>query len=849
VSTNSYDRLPGNVIPLGYELELRPDLDAEEFSGTLIVHAAVRSVTDCVFLNVCHLDVESGELLHPKQGCGAPSTLAPTVVAPEVLRLDFGRTLLPGAVDFLIRYRGSMKHSLVGLYLQPVEGPDGAVSKVIVSHCSPTHARKIFPCWDEPAFKATLALSVVLPDHMVAVSNAAVQSIDAVEGGLRRWHFEPSARLPAHLLALVAGDLDLSDTVVSEETQIRFVGPHGQVDFSRFGLDVALFAVQYLSQYFDCPCPAQKLDLVALPGFPRAAMENFGCIIFNDAMLAIDPDRATRAETAAVVTTIVHEISHMWFGNLVTIQWWDAVWLVEAFATFLEVKGAHAYDEALGGWDEFRHSCGEALELDATHSTRPLTYEVRVPQEAGEMYDALTYQKGAAVIHMIEVFIGEVAFRTGVATYLRSHAGGNATPDDFWSALEHASGQPVIAMARSWTEAPGFPAVLVEKRAEGLQVRQTRFTYAKAGTSAGRWLIPLFVRATNGSADITRRLLGQPADIVAIPDETRFRTVNANAVGFYRVLYDAELLRRLDDECFAALSPIECYSLVDDAWAGAVAGLVPAQAFVQIAEACTHVSSSIVWDRILSVLSEVQLLLPEAARVSLRDRWSDQARDLLAGLEQPLPITDTELARVLLLGFGELGVPRVLDWAHTLVAAGSLKQRAYSELHVPAMHVWCTHGGDSAVDHLVSLLETASTPQERRRYAVMFARPHDVVVFARSLETGMRLASPEYLPFMLREALRNKARAAEAFAMIRVSWPDIVKRCPPNELVRIFEGIGGISDPHLARALDAFLSEVSVPMTGKVIDQSRERMWAYVAFAEREAPALSVAFLGSEDQP
>jgi puromycin-sensitive aminopeptidase len=844
--TAATHRLGTEILPRHYAIELAPDLSAQTFIGRSRITATAREPVSQIVLNACDLEILEARLLDPGN---RRMDLVPEVdPAAERLILALSAPLQPGRIELDFRFRGSMEHPLVGFYTHTVDDGSGPPVELALTHCSPTHARKLFPCWDEPAFKAPFGITVIVPEEMMVVSNGSVVSSRTIGDGRRAWKFAETIELPPHVLAIVAGDLEVSPVVHSDGVDIRFVTPRGGMALAEFPLRVAQFAVGYLSWFFGLRCPAAKLDLVAMPGFPRAGMENFGCVIFNDAMVAVDPRRATTRELEAVVGTIVHEISHMWFGNLVTMPWWDDVWLHEAFATFLEVKGTHAFRPDLGGWEAFRISCSEALELDALTSTRPLHYPVEAPADAGEMYDVLTYQKGAALIHMLERFVGERTFRDGVRAFVRDHARGHATAADLWASQAAASAQPVEEIMRRWCSQPGFPLVTVERSGDDLEVEQRRLLpgFEEEG---GGWLVPLLVRPAAAPAQAARPhlLSGRRA---TLPRAARSPVIlNAEAAGFYRVLYGRHLLADLSDGGLAGVSALERYSILDDLWAAVVHDLTSAATFLGFAESCVPAADAILWRRILGVLAEVESLLSDKAHLVLRRRWEELASEPLAALEQRGGEPAGGLGAVVLLGLGELGSPRAIRLARRLVASVEPESGEHPDAHVAALNVFAMHGGGPALDYVLDLYTRASTPQERRRYAVMLSRPRDQKVFESAMVIGLDTVSPEYVPFLLREGLRNRRQAATAWRLVVSTWDDLRRRLPANELVRIFEGVTSISDAYLARDVERFLAKRHIPLSGRVLQQYIEQMWRRVALSVRERDRLSAQIVGASRRP
>ncbi len=325
-----------------------------------------------------------------------------------------------------------------------------------------------------------------------------------------------------------------------------------------FGLETAAFCLRWFREYYGIDYPGEKIDLVALPDFAAGAMENLGCITFRENLLLVDPDRATQAERQLVVDVVAHELAHMWFGDLVTMRWWNGIWLNEAFATFMELAACDAFRPEWGRWETFGVERSVAFETDSLSSTRPVEFEVRSPADAEGMFDVLTYQKGGALLRMLEQYLGAERFREGVSHYLKRHAYASTETADLWDAIEETSGEPVRRIMDSWIWQPGYPLVEATLDGDGVVLSQRRFSF-DAANDATVWSVPVAVRTSEG---VSRLLLeGEPVRIAAGSGAV---VVNAGGHGFLRVSYDRALLDRLDD--VRSLETLERYNLVDDAW-------------------------------------------------------------------------------------------------------------------------------------------------------------------------------------------------------------------------------------------------------------------------------------------
>ena len=340
-----------------------------------------------------------------------------------------------------------------------------------------TDCRRAFPCWDEPDFKAVFGITLVIDPALLAVSNGPEVERNERPGGKVAVRFADTMVMSTYLVAFVVGPLEATDAVDVDGIPLRVVHVPGKGHLTGFGLDVGAFSLRWFQDYYGIPYPSDKVDLLALPDFAAGAMENLGCITFRESLLLVDPATATMGEQQLVADVVAHELAHMWFGDLVTMRWWNGIWLNEAFATFMELAACDAYRPDWGAGRCSASSARRRSRPTRWSSTRPVEYEVRSPQDCEGMFDVLTYQKGGALLRMLEQYLGAERFREGVSHYLRLHPYGNTETNDLWDAIEETSGEPVRRMMDSWIWQPGYPLVSASVEGGELVLRQQRFAF------------------------------------------------------------------------------------------------------------------------------------------------------------------------------------------------------------------------------------------------------------------------------------------------------------------------------------------------------------------------------------
>ena len=498
-------RLPRTVEPVTYRLVFEPDLQTATFAGRAEIDLVVHEATGEVVLNAAELEIEEASLT-PAGGSGRAPTVSLDAATERVtFRLD--DPLPAGPAVLRCRFTGVLNDKLRGFYRSTYTDSAGVVRTIATTQMESTDARRAFPCWDEPDRKAVFDITLLVDGDLAAYSNSPVLE-ETEEDGRRRLHFAPTMKMSTYLVAMIVGPLAATGPLDVDGVPVRVVHVPGKEHLTGFALEAAAHALRFFSDYFAIPYPADKLDLVAIPDFAFGAMENLGCVTFRETALLVDASKAARTELERVAQVVGHEIAHMWFGDLVTMGWWEGIWLNEAFATFMETLCTDHFKPEWELWQGFALDREAAMAVDGLHSTRPIEYPVGSPEEADGMFDVLTYEKGGSVLRMLEQYLGPEVFRDGVRRYLRQHAYANTVTSDLWDALEAQSGEPVRAVANSWILQGGHPQV----RLEDGKVEQEPFAYRPAAegepSSIGTgWEIPLSVRRLSGGPSI-RVLVG-----------------------------------------------------------------------------------------------------------------------------------------------------------------------------------------------------------------------------------------------------------------------------------------------------------------------------------------------------
>ncbi|KAG1648584.1 Aminopeptidase M1-C [Nymphon striatum] len=718
--SDSY-RLPGNVLPRHYQVELEPNIANHSFAGTVAIQVDVTEATASVVLNAIELDLLSATVTQDGQEQTAEVALDEET---ERATLTLQTPLAVGPAEVNIAFNGILNDKLRGFYRSTYTDADGQEQTLATTQFESTNARRAFPCWDEPERKATFGVTLVVDADLMAISSGPERSSTELGDGRRRVEFENTVLMSTYLL-----------------------GP--------------------------------SWTLVAVPDFAFGAMENFGCATFREILLIVDTETATPSEMERSVDVIAHEIAHMWFGDLVTMTWWEGIWLKEAFATFCELLATDAFAPEWDRWTSFGLSRTAAFDTDSLLSTRPIEFEVVSPADAEAMYDVLTYEKGAAVVRMLQMFLGPDEFKQGINHYLTKHAYGNTQTHDLWDALEESTGQPARKIMDSWIFQGGYPLVTVDKTGPTtVRFSQERFGYS-ADTPSAIWGVPLVLTVSAGGTQRQERVLldtesievdlgGEPIDWIQ---------GNAESSGFYRVRYAGELQQAILD-AHRSLTALERYSVVDDSWASFMADRLDHSQYRSIIEAFADEDDLSVWQRITGTMLSVDhhltgdqqaefqtwaqgLLVPALERIGTTpgDDDSDRLRQTRAAL------------------FSTLGQ---LNHAPTVTAARSVHaDTSDPTLKAASATVMAATGTAQEWDEFAELYRNAPTPQEERRYLYSLAGFPGADEMSRVLALiDSEQVRSQDAPFVLATAMRNGQHGQKAWDYMVTNWDTLNERYP-----------------------------------------------------------------------
>lgn len=828
-------RLPRSVIPSRYQLTLSPDLGTASFAGSEVVDVEIVEPVVEVVLNAVELEIGEVSMVDAAGVSNAASGISYDV-AEERVTFTFDAPLQPGHWRLHTSFAGVLNDKLRGFYRSKYKDPDGNEKVIATTQFEATDARRAFPCWDEPDLKATFKVTLVVNEDLVAISNAAEVAATPADGGKMIHEFAETMKMATYLVAFIVGDLEVSGPVDAAGVPLRVLHTPGKGHLAEFALEAGAFALEYLSSYYDIPYPGDKLDMIGVPDFAWGAMENLGAVTYRETALLVDKNRGTQAEFSRVADVIAHELAHMWFGDLVTMKWWNGIWLNEAFATFMELKCVDAFRPDWKRWLSFADHRAQAMDVDGLVATRPVEFPVASPEDANAMFDTLTYGKGSAVLRMLEQYLGEDVFRNGIRRYLKTHSYSNTETDDLWAALEAESGEPVGEIMSGWIYQGGYPQIDVTATDTGYRLEQRHFRFLGGGEST--WQIPALYRTDSGDG---RVVIGdEPIDL---PAEGPL-LLNRGGDGFYRVNYPAETLQNLAAE-FAGLEPAERYTLIADSWANVLAGDAPAANFIAIAGAVEDEVEPDVWGVAIAGLAELNRVVADEDRAALqvlvRDLVAPKAAELgWAPIGEEGDLTRT-LRGLLLRTLGTLGDDETTQAEARKAFNRSLEDRDSVDADVSdaAIAVVAANGGGEEFERLLRLREEADSPQDEVRFLRAAAAVPDEESAARLVEMvlGGEIRRQD-ANWVLARLLGHRETGPLVWELVKANWEAVLDAMPPQNRRRMLDLIMYRSEPEVAADIEAWFAEHPIGGAEKHTEQQMERLRVRVALRQREGERL-----------
>ena len=797
--------LPKTVVPDSYKIDLVPDLQKLTLTGTETIAVKFRAATPTVTLNQAGLTLQSAKL-----ETGAVAKIA-TNEADQTATLTFPAAIQAGQHTLTIAYSGPIPNTPNGIYYDDYKTPAGASKRMLVTQFEVADARRMFPGWDEPAFKATFQLSVTLPKDLAVVSNMPVATSTPTGADLKHVVFATSPRMSTYLLALIAGDMAALRGSAGG-TQMAVWAPAGEEDQGAYALSVEKNVLPYYNSYFGVPYPLPKLDMIAIPGnYLAGAMENWGAITYIDDSLLFDAKTSSPYTRQLIHLDVAHEMAHQWSGDLVTMGWWDNIWLNEGFATWMENKATDHFNPAWQVWPREHQAREQAMAQDAVPTTHPIQQVIKDESQANSAFDQISYQKGEQIIRMVEDWVSPDVFRDGMRHYMKAHQYGNTTSADLWAALGAASHKDVAHVAAGFTEQPGIPLVEIARSCTAgkgsITLTQDRFTIHDPNPKKLTWTIPVTL-GVPGKAP-THVLLA--TDPVTIPLSGCTAPIKANLGedGYYRTQYDAGSLKALAD-ILPKLDAVDRANLMGDQFALFVAGRAPLTDYLGLLQNLKSETNIAVWD---DTLRHLHRLYDALAGSSIRPAFNTYAIGLIRpefdrlGWD-PKPgesFLDSLLRPDLIESLGRYGDPEVVAEAgKRFQAFVKTPDSLPAALREPVLDIVGHHADQATYDTLKKLGIQATSTEEKLRYFGAMAGASDPALIKQTVDfAGAGQVPNGRIPMFLFEASSASGEPDMLFKLVQPQAEKLNKFLPPDGIspTVLVAAAAGSSNPDTAKEL------------------------------------------------
>lgn len=772
-------RLPTHALPTRYDIDLDARLGRKETHGKVTIQLDIQEGRDTIELHARDMELHEARLT--ANGSALEGKIRQDEER-EMAEIRFDAPLPVGEATLEIAFTGQVSDGLEGLYLAK-DGPE----ECLCTQCEESEARAIFPCFDEPTFKAQFAWKITTDQEMTVLANGPVQSVEESEQG-KIWSFAPTQTMSSYLVALVIGDVAGTEEEIVNGKPIRVWALKGKEQMGEFAHRYTARLLPWYEEYFDAPYHFDKYDQAAVPGFAAGAMENSGLVLYRQHYLLMDPQTASWQAEKNIAHVVAHETAHMWFGNLVTMKWWDDLWLNEAFAEWVSHKALDSLSPDYNIWNDFQGGRNSALAVDALESTHPIYSPVQTPAEAAEMFDTITYEKGCAVMRMLETFLGEEPFRAGLRTYMKEFAEGNAAGADLWRHLQNASSQPVTEIMESWITQGGYPVVQVSLDGNTLHLSQQRF-YSTPGMKAGDqlWQVPLIIRYEDDAGVHEMRRLFSEREMslpLAAQGDIKWCYANTEEIGFYRQNLDQSILQGLLAN-LDKLAPMEQMGLLSDQWALVRNGASRMTQFLDVLSAISATDNYSVLGQIVGRMHAIETLLKDAGddealrkfRAWVGETFRERLDKLGFEAEEGESQNDAQ-SRISLvdalstLAENEEVLRQVREWADREAAdPASVDANLAGTFVSAAAHFGDRPRFDKYLDVYQQRRSSGAAPQETNRYLYSFPvfREHELVA------QTLRLLDEQVLPKesvgpLLRQMFANRHSQVEAWEYLKKNW-------------------------------------------------------------------------------
>ncbi len=848
---NKKIRLAKDIKATKYNITLRPDLENFTFSGFETIDLELLKPTKKITLHSKELNIKTAEIKIKKDKVFAVINFNEE---NETATFTFPKIIPKGKYELTLVFEGILNDKMRGFY-KSTYLHQNETKHLATTQFEATDARRAFPCFDEPEHKAIFNVSLIVKKGQSAISNTLPIEVKEHENGYDIFRFSPTPKMSTYLLAFIVGDLEYIEGYTKNKVHVKIYTTPGKKEQGRFALSCAIKSLEFYEEYFDIKYPLPTLDMIAVPDFASGAMENWGAITYRESALLVDEEKSSLNNKQWVALVIAHELAHQWFGNLVTMRWWTHLWLNEGFASYIEYL---AVDKLFPHWDIWTqfttHDLGVALRLDSLKHTHPIEIEVHHPNEIGEIFDEVSYSKGASIIRMLAEYLGEEDFRNGLRYYLKKHSYKNTETEDLWDSLEKISHKPVRKIMQNWTSKSGYPLLEVKKEKNKLIISQERFFMSPISKKQNRentlWYLPLSIKTDKGEEKV---LLNKK--INSLPLLESYIKLNSHETGFFRTKYEKDLLDKLYLKVLnKELSTVDRLGIVRDLFTLSSSGRVPTRTALEFLKAYKNEDNYTVWLEIASGLAYIEQLV---AKTKAEENLDNFIKNLFTPILKKLTWeklkneshTDTLLRSLAISRLGRSGDKEVIKKANYLVKQIQKGEQVDPDILGALYTVVANNGGKKEYNAFIKQYRKETLHEERNRIGNALGDFKDKEILCKTINFAL---SPEVriqdTISILSSVGANPYGRDVWITAIKSNWQTLLNRYGDGGhfLARLVKALSSTPEKKHLTFYQNFFKTNKAPGAERSIEQVKERIELNIAWAQRDLKDIS-KFLEKEN--
>lgn len=853
--TADRELLPTNVIPRHYDVTLEPDFQKFTFEGKVVIDFDVQEDTESISLHTIEIDIHSA---HIKSGDTAVTSSSAITYdeATQVSKINLKDAIPKGKTQLEIKFTGQLNDSMAGFYRSSYKKPDGSEGILATTQMEANDCRRAFPCFDEPLHKANFTVTLIADKHLTCLSNMDVASETEVSSKIsgttkKAVKFHPTPLMSTYLVAFIVGELNYIETKNFRVPIRVYAPPSSNIEHGRFSLELAARTLEYYEKIFDADFPLPKMDMVAIPDFAAGAMENWGLITYRVVDLMLDETASGAAMKERVAEVVQHELAHQWFGNLVTMDWWEGLWLNEGFATLMSWLSCNHFYPEWKVWENYvADNLQSALGLDSLRSSHPIEVPVKRANEVDQIFDAISYSKGSCVLRMISTYLGEDVFLEGVRRYIKKHAYGNTQTDDLWAALEDASGKPVREIMSIWTKNVGFPVVQVtENTAENsIIVKQNRFLRTgDTKPEEDKVLYPVFLGLRTKTGVDESLTLTEREGVYKLPDLDFFK-LNANHTSIYRTSYSPERLTKLGQSAKEGKLTVEDRAgMIADAGALAVSGYQKTSGVLNLLKGFDTEESFVVWSEIIARVATVQSAwifedqaVKDGLEAFVKELVSERAHKLGWTFSDKDGHVEQQFKAMLFGAAGMAGDEEIIAAAKGMFAkykAGD-KSAIHPNIRGSVFSIALKYGGKEEYEAIMDIFRGSHNTDERNTALRCIGRAKDPELIQRTLDFTLSNEVKSQDIYLPASGLRSHAEGVEAlFSWLNEKWPEISKRLSGNPPIlgsMVTICTSSFAKPEQLEKVEKFFKDIDTKNFDQPLAQSKDAIRSKISWLQRD---------------